>query len=151
MTFFIKHVGQNLQTVVRLECEMPGQRPVKSCCDGSYVSCRGWGFCSPILIGTNALPCQWKRISMQNTFCYEFIKNCLSKWIFNFMQLLHCWALSPQPGQGTILLWPKRFFWDTGAFREHLAQTVPRLHTPRRRCWSTVCRTGLALRAGDCF
>lgn len=38
MTFFTEHIGQNLQAVVRLECEMPGQCPVKSCCDGSYVS-----------------------------------------------------------------------------------------------------------------
>lgn len=36
--FFIEHVGQNLQTIVRLECEMAEQRPVKSYCDGSYRS-----------------------------------------------------------------------------------------------------------------
>lgn len=92
----------------------------------------------------------WKQISMQNTFYYEFRKKYLSKWIFNFMHLLHCWALSPQPGWGTMLLWPKRIFWDTEAFCELLSQAVPRLHTPQRG-WSNVCRTGLAFRGEDCF
>lgn len=129
-----------------MKCQDSAHLKVLRC---KLCECRKRSLFSPISSDTNVLQCCESKYPCRTRFVATSEK-MTSKWIFNFMHLLPCWALSPQPGWGTMLLWPKRIFWDTEGFCELLLQTVPRLHTPQRG-WSTPCRAGLAFRGGDCF